>query len=64
MNSWMPLVRLALGAVTAIGVAALVANTIITGRDIPAGLLTLLTSIVGAVFGLEAVERRKGPRDD
>lgn len=64
MDSWMPVVRLALGVVTAIGLAALVVNTIVTGRDIPAGLLTLLTSIVGAVFGLEAVERRKGRKDD
>lgn len=64
MDSWMPVVRLALGIVTAIGLAALVVNTILTGRDIPSGLLTLMTSIVGAVFGLEAVNRRRGPKDD
>jgi hypothetical protein len=64
MDAWMPLVRVLLGLVTAVGLAALILNTILTGRDVPAGLLTLLTSIVGAVFGLEAVNRRRGPPSD
>lgn len=63
MNGWMSFVRILIGLVAAVGLAALITNTIATGRDIPAGLLTLLMSVVGAVYGIEAVSSRR-EKDD
>lgn len=59
----MPVVRLLIGVVTGVGLAALIINTIVTGRDIPAGLLTLLTTIIGAIFGVEALQQRGRKRE-
>lgn len=60
----MPIVRLLIGVVTGVGLAALIVNTIVTGRDIPAGLLTLLTTIIGAIFGVEALNQRRDRNQD
>lgn len=56
-------VRVLIGIVTGVGIAGLILNTILTGRDVPAGLLALLMSIVGAVYGVEALDRRKMKRN-
>ena len=64
MNDMMPIVRALIGLIAAVGIGFLIANAIMTGRDIPGGLLGLLTFIVGAVFGVEAIRRGKGPHDD
>lgn len=63
MDRWQPLVRLLIGLVAAIGLAALIINTLITGRDVPTGILTLLLSIIGAVYGVDALKTR-GKGDD
>lgn len=60
---WMPLVRALIGLTASAGLAALIANTIITGNDIPTGVVTVLMGTIGAVFGLEAVGKRKGGDD-
>lgn len=63
MDRWQPLVRLLIGLVAAVGLAALITNTILTGRDIPAGLTTVLLSIIGAIYGVDALKSR-GRGDD
>jgi hypothetical protein len=47
--------QIAIGLIAAGALVALVANFVLTGRDVPNGILMLLSSIFGAVFAVDAV---------
>jgi hypothetical protein len=43
--------------VAGISVGVLVVNFIVTGRDVPGGLLSLLGTILGAVFATDTINK-------
>jgi hypothetical protein len=43
--------------IAAVSIGVLVANFVITGRDVPGGLLSLLGTIVGAVFATDTINK-------
>ena len=60
MQDWMPAIRVLLAGITAFSVPVFVLNAILTGRDIPSGILTLVMFILGAIYGVDAVQHRWG----
>lgn len=62
----MKTVRIVIAVIASVGLASLLINFLITGNDIPAGILYMLSIIFGAVFTPEAIEavKRTGGSSD
>lgn len=58
MERWYTLVQIIIALTAAAALIVLTINFLITGRDVPAGLLSLLGGIFGAVFAVDAITRR------
>lgn len=58
MERWYQLVQVVIALIAAVALIILVFNFVVTGRDVPTGLLSLLGGIFGAVFAVDAITRR------
>jgi small neutral amino acid transporter SnatA (MarC family) len=57
-DHWRQLAQAVIAIIAAAAFAVLVVNFILTGRDVPAGLLSLIGGIFGAIFAVDAITKR------